>query len=61
MLTYFALLSSAVSSLKEQLAELKKKNQNSQISAEKNIHLQRQVGPWEKLYQTINLRTVTII
>uniref|UniRef100_A0A8C2GI66 non-specific serine/threonine protein kinase n=1 Tax=Cyprinus carpio TaxID=7962 RepID=A0A8C2GI66_CYPCA len=43
MLTYFALLSSAVSSLKEQLAELKKKNQNSQISAEKNIHLQRQL------------------
>uniref|UniRef100_A0A671P035 non-specific serine/threonine protein kinase n=1 Tax=Sinocyclocheilus anshuiensis TaxID=1608454 RepID=A0A671P035_9TELE len=30
-------------SLKEQLAELKKKNQNSQISAEKNIHLERQL------------------
>uniref|UniRef100_A0A672QEE4 non-specific serine/threonine protein kinase n=1 Tax=Sinocyclocheilus grahami TaxID=75366 RepID=A0A672QEE4_SINGR len=43
MLTYFAFLSAAVSSLKEQLAELKKKNQNSQISAEKNIHLERQL------------------
>ncbi|KAI5627759.1 rho-associated, coiled-coil containing protein kinase 2b isoform X2 [Silurus asotus] len=32
-----------VSSLKEQLAELKKKSQNSQISAEKNIHLERQL------------------
>uniref|UniRef100_A0A8C1L4I6 non-specific serine/threonine protein kinase n=1 Tax=Cyprinus carpio TaxID=7962 RepID=A0A8C1L4I6_CYPCA len=37
------LLENEVSSLKEQLAELKKKNQNSQISAEKNIHLQRQL------------------
>uniref|UniRef100_A0A673K657 non-specific serine/threonine protein kinase n=1 Tax=Sinocyclocheilus rhinocerous TaxID=307959 RepID=A0A673K657_9TELE len=43
MLTYFAFVSAAVSSLKEQLAELKKKNQNSQISAEKNIHLERQL------------------
>uniref|UniRef100_A0A671P003 non-specific serine/threonine protein kinase n=1 Tax=Sinocyclocheilus anshuiensis TaxID=1608454 RepID=A0A671P003_9TELE len=37
------LLENEVSSLKEQLAELKKKNQNSQISAEKNIHLERQL------------------
>ncbi len=60
MLTYFAFLSLAVSSLKEQLAELKKKAQNFHISAEKNIHLERQVGPWAKHYQTINLRILTI-
>ncbi|KAI2652076.1 Rho-associated protein kinase 2 [Labeo rohita] len=35
-------LENEVSSLKEQLAELKKKNQNSLISAEKNIYLERQ-------------------
>uniref|UniRef100_A0A673GFT2 Rho-associated protein kinase 2 n=1 Tax=Sinocyclocheilus rhinocerous TaxID=307959 RepID=A0A673GFT2_9TELE len=37
------LLENEVSSLKEQLAELKKKTQNSHISAEKNIHLERQL------------------
>ncbi|XP_026088883.1 rho-associated protein kinase 2-like isoform X1 [Carassius auratus] len=37
------LLENEVSSLKEQLADLKKKNQNSHISAEKNIHLERQL------------------
>ncbi|XP_073709216.1 rho-associated protein kinase 2b isoform X3 [Garra rufa] len=37
------LLENEVSSLKEQLAELKKKNQNCQISVEKNIHLERQL------------------
>ncbi|XP_076872449.1 rho-associated protein kinase 2-like isoform X5 [Brachyhypopomus gauderio] len=36
-------LENEVSSLKEQLAELKKKNQNSQISTEKNIYLERQL------------------
>ncbi|XP_056336864.1 rho-associated protein kinase 2-like isoform X3 [Danio aesculapii] len=37
------LLENEVSSLKEQLAELKKKNLNSHLSAEKNIHLERQL------------------
>uniref|UniRef100_A0A671QQ85 Rho-associated protein kinase n=1 Tax=Sinocyclocheilus anshuiensis TaxID=1608454 RepID=A0A671QQ85_9TELE len=37
------LLENEVSSLKEQLAELKKKTQHSHISAEKNIHLERQL------------------
>lgn len=37
------LLENEVSSLKEQLAELKKKNQISHLSAEKNIHLERQL------------------
>ncbi|KAM9496363.1 rho-associated protein kinase 2b isoform 1-T2 [Clarias gariepinus] len=36
-------LESEVSGLKEQLAELKKKSANSQISTEKNIHLERQL------------------
>ncbi|KAI4880258.1 hypothetical protein NFI96_034127, partial [Prochilodus magdalenae] len=36
-------LENEVSGLKEQLAELKKKSQNSQISTEKNIHLERQL------------------
>ncbi|GAA6081907.1 rho-associated protein kinase 2-like isoform X1, partial [Tachysurus ichikawai] len=36
-------LENEVSSLKEQLAELKKKSVNSQISNEKNIHLERQL------------------
>ncbi|KAF5907784.1 rho-associated protein kinase 2-like isoform X2, partial [Clarias magur] len=36
-------LESEVSSLKEQLAELKKKSVNSQINTEKNIHLERQL------------------
>ncbi|KAB5517216.1 hypothetical protein PHYPO_G00187160 [Pangasianodon hypophthalmus] len=36
-------LENEVSSLKEQLAELKKKSLNSQISTEKNIHLERQL------------------
>uniref|UniRef100_A0AAR2KWU3 non-specific serine/threonine protein kinase n=1 Tax=Pygocentrus nattereri TaxID=42514 RepID=A0AAR2KWU3_PYGNA len=36
-------LENEVNSLKEQLAELKKKSHNSQISTEKNIHLERQL------------------
>ncbi|XP_060770099.1 rho-associated protein kinase 1-like isoform X2 [Neoarius graeffei] len=36
-------LENEVSSLKEQLAELKKKSLNSQISTERNIHLERQL------------------
>ncbi|XP_066532588.1 rho-associated protein kinase 2b [Hoplias malabaricus] len=36
-------LENEVSSLREQLAELKKKSHNSQISTEKNIHLERQL------------------
>ncbi|XP_053503069.1 rho-associated protein kinase 2 isoform X2 [Ictalurus furcatus] len=36
-------LENEVSSLKDQLTELKKKSHNSQISTEKNIHLERQL------------------
>lgn len=38
----------AVNSLRDQLDDMKKRNQNSHISNEKNIHLQKQVGylPW---------------
>jgi len=55
MLTYLAFLSPAVGSLRDQLAELKKKNQNSHLSAEKNIHLERQVGPSAKLTKPLTL------
>lgn len=36
-------LDSEVNGLRDQLDEMKKKNQNSHISNEKNIHLQKQV------------------
>lgn len=38
----------AVNNLRDQLDDMKKRNQNSLISNEKNIHLQKQVGylPW---------------
>lgn len=36
-------LENEVNSLRDQLDEMKKKNQNSHISNEKNIHLQKQV------------------
>lgn len=38
----------AVNSLRDQLDDMKKRNQNSHISNEKNIHLQKQVCylPW---------------
>ncbi|TSL47618.1 Rho-associated protein kinase 1 [Bagarius yarrelli] len=45
-------LENEVSSLKEQLAELKKKTLNSQISNEKNIHLERQLEEVSARLQT---------
>lgn len=44
-------LENEVNSLRDQLDEMKKKNQNSHISNEKNIHLQKQVcGLYKHMY-----------
>lgn len=40
----FVLVICAVNSLRDQLDDMKKRNQNSHISNEKNIHLQKQVS-----------------
>lgn len=40
----FVLIYSKVNNLRDQMEDLRKRNQNSQISNEKNIHLQRQVS-----------------